>query len=94
MPFENSCNNQILVCVQEGIEVSIFFSPVRVSPGRLEMAHQQQSPPQSTMSSLEALIQAAQYLEESESEFWCINLGCFNVWYVLNCWVFIVVFTL
>ena len=27
-----------------------------------------QSPPQSSMSSLEALIQAAQYLEDSESE--------------------------
>ncbi len=29
---------------------------------------QQQSPPQASMSSLEALIQAAQFLEDSESE--------------------------
>ena len=40
-----------------------------------EMVPQQQSPPQASMSSLEALIQAAQFLEDSESE--CASISSY-----------------
>lgn len=40
-----------------------------------QQQQQHQSPPNTSMSSLEALIQAAQFLEESESEFCFVSPG-------------------